>query len=193
MGNSSIFAIEIIIEDSLYAVKYDNNVNDEFTELFEKWTDVEYLESFFEEHKSDLQKEFYDHISIEDAIFQTIDEANKLEKKLIEIAEIGKTDNYENLQTLFKPLNNKDKSRYSIPGHQESKVYGTYRKSWLRIYAIRITENVFIITGGAIKLTQTMNERKHLLEQLDNLSKVKHFLIEQEIIDIDSIVDFFEL
>ena len=193
MGNSSIFALEIIIEDSLYAVKYDKNSIDEFARLFDLWTDVEYLESFFEEHKSDLQKDFYNNISIEDAIFQTIDEANELEKELIEIAEIGKTDNYENLQILFKPLNNRDKSKHPIPGHQESKVYGAYRKSWLRVYAIRITENVFIITGGAIKLTQTMNERKHLLKELDNLSQAKQFLIEQEIIDIDSIVDFFEL
>jgi len=193
MENSITFAVEIIIKDSLYAIKYDKNVDDEFTKLFENWNDVQYLESFFEEHKKDLQKGFYNNISIEEAVFKTIEEAGDLEKELIEIAEEGKINNYENLQTLFKPLYNKDKSRYPIPEHQKSKVYGSYRKSWLRIYAIRIDENVFIITGGAIKLTRTMNDREHLLTELNKLNQVKQFLIEQEIIDVDTIIDFFEL
>lgn len=193
MKNITTFALDFIVKNSLYAVRYNDNVSDEFKRIFEAWSDVEYLESFFEEHKADLQKEFYNYINVEDAIFQTLDEANELEQKLIEIAENGKTNNNENLQTIFKPLNNQDKNKYPIPDYQESKIYGSKRKSWLRIYAIRIEKNVFIITGGAIKLVPRINDRDHLKDELKKLEKVKEFLIEEGILDNDSIVEFLEL
>lgn len=188
-----MFAIEIIIEDSLYSIKFNGNNFDEFSRLFDEWSDIEYLESFFEKHRSDLQKDFYNFISVEDAIEQTIEEAHELEEKLIEIAEKGKTDKYENLQNLFKPLKNKDAEIFPIPDYEKSKIYGSAHKSWLRIYAIRIKPNVFIVSGGAIKLTKTMNEREHLQKELEKLNNVKQFLIDSEIINNESIVDFLEL
>lgn len=193
MNNYTNFAITTIIENSLYAVEYNNTGNDEFHNLFENWSDVEYLEAFFEKHKSDLQRDFYNNIPIEDAIIQTINEAEKLEQQLIEIAEKGKTYAVHSLQTLFKPLYNYEKAIYPIPEHQKSKAYGSDFKSWLRIYAIRIEENTFIVTGGAIKLTETMNDREHLQNELEKLDLVKQFLIDEDIIDNDSIVDFTEI
>lgn len=35
--------------------------------------------------------------------------------------------------------------------------------SWLRLYAIKLEPGCYIITGGAIKLTRTMEERQHKL------------------------------
>ena len=206
MKNYSIFAIRQIRKDSLYTVvyedafdKYENNEfkedkkKNEFTRVFNNWNDIEYLEAFFEENKTDLQKEFYHYISIEDAIKITLDEAEKLERTLKDIAEKGETDRYENLQTLFKPLNKSDETKYPIPEYQESKLYGKRHKSWLRVYALRINENLFFVTGGAIKLTETMNEREHLLNELEKLNIIKKFLIDNEIIDTDSLIEFIEL
>lgn len=82
---------------------------------------------------------------------------------------------------------------YPIPPYQRSKVYGSMRKSWLRVYAIRIEENLFIITGGAIKLTKTMNERPHLMAELDKMEAVKLWLIENQVIDLDSLIEFMEV
>jgi hypothetical protein len=198
-----MFAIVEIIKNSLYSIKYnevqDEYENDEFgdisskdifTRIFNNWNDVEYLDFFFNKHKEDLQRDFFNNISIEEAICQTIEEANELEDLILQIAEAGKTNKTQTLQTLFKPLHKKDKDKFPVPDHQKSKLYGIKRKSWLRVYAIRIDENVFIVTGGAIKLTQTMNEREHLEKELKNLEGVKQFLIENEIIDKDSIEDF---
>jgi len=202
-----MFVLETIIENSLYAIKYNDSEVDifennefeeeyekpnEFRRLFNNWSDPEYLEAFFQKHKTDLQKEFYNFISLEDAISQTINESFELEEKLIEVAENGKENVYENLQTLFAPLNKKEKILVNIPANQKSKVYGACYKSWLRIYAIRIEKNVFIITGGAIKLTENMNEREHLLNELDKLKRIRQFLIDVEIIDNDSITEFLE-
>ncbi len=202
-----MFAIEIIVKDSLYAVKYTENTDefennefiegdknpDEFNRLFRNWQDPEYLDGFFNKHKEDLQKEFYNNISIDKAIQRTIDEAYEFEQEILSIAENGEKSISENLQTLFKPLNNYENEIYPIPDYQKNKVYGPNDKSWLRIYAIRIEENVFIITGGAIKLTKTMNEREHLKKELEKLENIKSFLISEGIIDNDGIVDFLEL
>lgn len=191
MSNYSIFAVQTIIEDSLYAIKYKGTEDNEFSRLFEDWSDIEFLESFFEKHEQDLQSGFYKDILIENAVEQTLIEADGLEQLIKKIAEKGKSDDYQNLQTLFKPLNNRDE--YPIPNYQKTKVYGSVRNSWLRIYAIRLEANTFVITGGAIKLTKTMNERAHLLEELEKLKSVKQALIEEGIIDSDGLMEFFEI
>ena len=47
-----------------------------------------------------------------------------------------------------------------------------------------------IITGGAIKLTRTMQEREHTLVELARMEKVRRFLINNNIADKDSFMDF---
>ena len=177
----------LIVDDSPENIDILSNV-------FENWSDVEYLNSFFEEHEADLTSGFYGNITIESAIEVSIEEAEELESILLDIAEKGKTDQLENLQTIFKPLHNNEAQKYPIPDHQESKVKPkSNNKSWLRIYAIRIEPNIFIVTGGAIKLTETMNDRDHLLQELEHLQSAKEYLIENQIIDSESITDFLEM
>ena len=62
--------------------------------------------------------------------------------------------------------------------------------SWLRIYAIKLEPGCYIITGGAIKLTRTMQERTHTLEELNKMEAVRNFLIEGRVIDADGFVDY---
>jgi hypothetical protein len=187
-----MFAIEIIIENSLYSIKYNVNEEDEFKRIFNNWSDIEYLDIFFENNISDLQQEFYDNITIEEAISRTLDEAEELEYQLKRIAKEGKYNDLDNLQGFFKPLNNNELQTYPIPEYQESKLKGYYPKSWLRIYAIRIEPNVFVITGGAIKLTPTMNTREHLLLELEKLNTVKQFLIDKGFDGDESIIGYIE-
>jgi hypothetical protein len=74
------------------------------------------------------------------------------------------------LQHLFKPLNNFE---YAISIHQKSK--GRVRKGWLRLYAIRLAANCYMVTGGAIKLTADM-KRSHLEYELKKSEQTKQFL-----------------
>jgi hypothetical protein len=67
---------------------------------------------------------------------------------------------------------------------------GKLKKNGLRYYAIKIDENCFIITGGAIKMTQTMQEHPDSVNELLKLEKGKSFLIKNGIIDDAS---FYEL
>lgn len=62
--------------------------------------------------------------------------------------------------------------------------------SWLRIYAIRLDPGIYIITGGAIKLTRTMQEREHTLVELAKMERVRRYMLENNIVDMDSFQDF---
>ena len=77
---------EKIVSESLYAVQYEGEDFDEFARLFLDWSDMDYLELFFELHIEDLQSGFWGTISVEEAISKTIREAKALEKKLVQIA-----------------------------------------------------------------------------------------------------------
>jgi hypothetical protein len=162
--------IFVLRKDRLYAVSYDDMKDHVLSDLYDKWTDVQYLEEFFNEHECDLRTAFYGYIGIEEAIERTIEEAEQLHEKLYELAE----SEYEyQLDTLFRPLND---NVYVLENYQKSKAKGlSSRKSWLRIYAVRY-DDVYVITGGAIKLTLKMEGRRHLEEELKKLDKVRDYL-----------------
>jgi hypothetical protein len=178
MKVSSIFAVQ---QERLYSIHFEGMDNDELSDIFNKWNDIEYLHDFFTQHKSDLLNRFYEDqystLTVEEAIEITLDEVSALERKLISLTESG-----ESLQTLFKPLDNNDYRQNPL---QKNKLTGPYRKSWLRIYAIRIGPNLFVISGGAIKLTPTMNDVAHLRLELVKLEAVKNFLQENGVLDED--------
>ena len=52
------------------------------------------------------------------------------------------------------------------------------------------TWNVYIVTGGAIKLTATMQEREHTQKELDKLNACRDFLKANGVFDQDSFIDF---
>jgi len=173
-----------IVKDSLYSVQYDTEELNEFAKCFELWNDPIYLREFFEQHKKDLDNEFWNGITIEGAIIKTREDAKLFEEELLNVAETGKTIRLETLSTLFEPL-----STGVIEDFEKDKAKGLIRPSWLRIYAIRIEANLFVISGGAIKLTSTMNKTNHLLLELDKLEITRNYLQNGE----DDKLEFFEL
>ncbi len=177
MKNSSTFKLVEIVDESLYALHYSDEGKDELSRLIDSWTDPLWLQRFFEEHKIDLLSGFWQGMSVKQAIIITRKEAIRLRKTLIAYAKRGKIERTETLSTIFKPLYN---NPTRIEAFEKNKAVGGQKKSWLRIYAIRIERNLFIITGGAIKLTPTMNEREHLLIELQKLEEAKVFLSDDE-------------
>ncbi len=166
-----------IIDESLYSVMYEGEIEHEFRRIFNNWNDPEYLEAFFEEHKADLQSGFRGNITIDKAVSLTRIFAKNLEKKILKTAEAGKKDREEALSTLFRPLHD---TTIEMEDFEMNKVRGTEDKSWLRIYAIRIELNLFVVSGGAIKLTRTMQEREHTNLELNKLDITQKYLQDQE-------------
>jgi hypothetical protein len=151
----------------LASSRYDGDL-DEFARLFRDWQDPEYLESFFSKHHKDLG--FFGNPTVEEAILETIRDAKLLESKMIRLSKKVALDE------MFNPL---------YPGSYEvelvpSKAYGNKilsgLTSWLRIYAIKLEDNVYVITGGMIKLTEKIQDRPHGSDELDKIQKTKAYL-----------------
>ena len=175
---------ERLIEDGrLWAGLYDGDSENVFDKVFDRWNDFEHLKSFFEEHASDLASYF--HITdIDTAVFDTVDDAYHLECLIMDINPDA------NLDDLFRPLENTRMSEIVL-GREKAKGMRTTHASWLRLYAIRLDAGIYIITGGAIKLTATMQEREHTLKELYQLNKVRDFLIDQGVFDYDAFVEYY--
>ncbi|MBO7647198.1 MAG: hypothetical protein J6S56_03780 [Bacteroidales bacterium] len=174
---------KILDDKRLWAVKYDGENSNSFDKLFSSWYDMNWLRSFFQDNLEDLSS-FFHITDVYEAVMETIEEAKRLECVMLDIAPNA------DLDLLFKHLEN---SRYSEMMLGREKAYGDggYRhQSWLRIYAIRIEPGVYLVTGGAIKLTATMAERSHTLEELAKLEHVRNYLLDNGVYDLDGFNDY---
>jgi hypothetical protein len=169
-----------IFADQLTSFRYGTDQPHEFSRLFSQWQDPEFLYEFFTEHAEDLQSGFFGAVSLQTAIRQTRDEARRLEAKLLQLAS-GTPDN---LDSIFEPLKLEEPIELT-----RSKAKGEKPKSWLRIYAIKLEANVYVVTGGTIKLTRSMQEREHTSLELKKFERCKAYLREQGITDIEGLTE----
>jgi hypothetical protein len=144
---------------------------DEFERNFELWSNPMYLYDYFERNQVYLRVTFWRAFSIEDAARITKQKAFEFEKLL--------TENNTNIESLFQPLDNR-----TI--HFTELIKGKSKYDWLRLYAIKIDSNRFLITGGAIKLTYKMEDHESTRDELKKLEKTKNYLVELGVIDGDS-------
>lgn len=94
------------------------------------------------------------------------------------------------LSKLFRPLDNNQASDTMLQKEKARLKREFGHSSWLRLYAIKLTAEVYIITGGAIKLTATMQEREHTRKELAKIDKVRRYLLEEGIIDDSGFIDY---
>jgi len=177
-------------EECLLSVKGDYETFSEFDTIFRNWTDIEYLDTFFTTNEIDLKRPFWEGISVEQAIIETRNEAIKFRQHLRRISKKVPSERLVLLLRLFQPLK---KNQTATPFLEKKKAYGLKNKTWLRIYALKFGEDKYIITGGAIKLTDNMVEREHTREELRKLEACKRFIIDEGIVDEDGVIELLEL
>jgi hypothetical protein len=174
-----------IFGKNLFAIKYTGETKDEFSRLFELWQDSEYLEEFFEKHKADLKGCFWNESDVENVILKTFDYAQGFEEQLLELSKQTNQEQLIGLDEIFSPLHNYQSILFTM-GKSKAKA------TWLRIYALRVDNNIYIITGGAIKLTQKMQDRKHTMTELKKIESCRNYLIDQGIVDVDGVIEEIE-
>lgn len=169
--------IVAIFADRLFAFHYNGEANNEYDRLLDLWTDTEYVRSFLKTNNRDITpgktlRQFVEYIR-EDAIY--------IDEQLIRITET--TD--ESLSHFFQPLHNYE-YEFKILSLQKG------RQHCLRLYAIKIDEDTFVITGGAIKLPlhHLMKDREHTRVELQKLDSAKYYLNENGVYDEDSFFEF---
>lgn len=168
--------------DHLWAVKDPGKELDELTSLFEKWNDADYLYRFFKDNIEDLRR-YFKIEKISQAIQDTYDDSDALEELILTFPYT------EELDSLFKPLDVTDTKSTELTRQKARNWERESHDSWLRIYAIRLEPNVYVVTGGAIKLTKTMQDKKHTELELYKLNRCKDYLKGNGVFDKDSFID----
>lgn len=173
-----------IYQQYIYSVQYDDQEENEFDRLFDLWNDVEYVTQFLEEYQEYLSSPVWQQTpEPEDAARQVLEEATKLEElfdSLYKNVLKGRKPDFDNHFSFLE-----GDYKYSLQW-SPMKSYGTYRPSLLRMYAIKMKENVYLITGGGIKLADKIQNSPDLKDHvLQNIGKVRSFLKENGIFEAD--------
>ena len=173
--------IETIYEPYVYSIKYDGQELCEFDRLFDAWSDMSELVNFMRTHQEYLNNPIWgEQHTPESAARRVRDEAKELGKLLLELCKNSDQGETPDFDSHFKFLDGK----YQVYEYIPMKSYGTGRPSFLRMYAIKLKNNLYVITGGGIKLADTIQEspdlQKHVLQNID---KVRAWLIQNGIID----------
>ncbi len=164
-----------IFADKLFSIHYDGEEVNELDRLLSLWNNVLEVFEFVKQNISDAPK----NKSIKELSEQIIENAVEIDNTLNELSQ----NNNRNLDDFFKPLNNQE---YRII--ELSKQKG--RKNYLRIYALRIDTNCYVITGGAIKFHHYMDARQHTANELIKIEKCRNYLKENNVINMDSFYEF---
>lgn len=170
---------KILDDGRLWAVRFDNDSDNALQKVMSQWSDAEWLADFFLQNIDDLIS-YFKITNIEDAIYQTMEDRDALACIIMDISPDA------NIEQFFRPLDN-NRTREMLLGKEKGR---PHRRSWLRLYAIKLNVGVYIITGGAIKLTRTMQERAHTLQELEKMEKVRNFLLNEHVFDDDSFTDY---
>ena len=165
-----------IFAKKLYAIRYNNDELDVYNKLIENWTDVQFVREFVKKHQKDIAEK-----NLNKVIKDIISDAEDIDDLLYELS----NSKNENIGHFFAPLFN---SEYQVQllSRQKGRVH---KKSYTRIYGIKIESNCFVITGGAIKFTRFMQDRHHTNQELININKVKDYLNDKGVIDKDTLQD----
>lgn len=166
-----------IFVNQLFAFHYENEKMNELRRLLTLWNDTAHLYEFVTQQKADVPQ----NVPILALVNQLIDNANDIDNTLNEIS----TNADRSLAEFFKPLDNKE---YHIV--ELSKQKG--RKNYLRLYAIRIDNNCFVMTGGAIKFHHLNKDRPHTQKEMQKIDKCREYLKDNSVFDADSFFEFLK-
>ena len=167
----------------LWAVRFDGEDENEFIKTIDQWDDVQWLRTFFKENINDLIA-YFKISDINKAISDTIKDSDRLQCIVLNMSMEA------DLSKLFRPLDNSQVSDAMLQKEKARLKRKFGHASWLRLYAIKLVPGVYIITGGAIKLTATMQEREHTRMELTKIDRVRRFLLEMNIIDDAGFIDY---
>lgn len=177
--------IERIHHPFLYSIRHDGQPLNELDRLFEEWNDLETVISFLEDNSDLLGKGTWQHLPTPElAARQVLDEAEEMEDTIERHAGNAEKGRKPDLDSLFHDFGGK----YSlVKEYAPAKSYGGASPSLLRIYAIRLAANTYIVTGGGIKLCRTIQDSPGMGSIISGIDNARLWLKNNGIIDKDDI------
>lgn len=171
-----------IFEPYLYAFRFPHETENELKKLWIDWSNPEKMNSFLKEHEVDWRKRGYKNLN--QLRLELTFSAQKFEDLLSKSCDAEKP----TLDELFAALFNSEYKQEMNLSKRKAK--NAKRDNFLRIYALKIDSNCYVITGGALKFTNYMEERPHTQRELDKLEICRNFLRTNGVVDEDSFYDF---
>lgn len=177
-----MFALREIIKEKLYALAGENG-SDIFHQCFQQWQDVTQLHEFFLANPASL---LHYGMGKKEAIKKILREAEQFENDLLAIAQDEEINGSLD-ELIFTPLHLKDDF---VTPFLQSKAHGRESTpSFLRLYAIRLNDGCYIVVGGLIKTTRSLQESKEGKAMLIKLKEVADFLKQNNYEDIYNIAE----
>ena len=177
--------------NSLHAILYDGQNVDIYEQLMDNWFNPEWVRNYLTKNSDYLASGFYKGL-INETACQIMDEAEEMEEILLGICDGSNKNGLKNLGMFFKPLTDSDYKVSDIRKEKTSVKSRQFPKPFLRIYALRISQDLFIVTGGAIKLTQTMQQHADTKRELERISQAKDFLTSKGITTADDLIYYYD-
>jgi len=168
-----IFAEEY--PEKLYCFVYKINgvfLDNEYDRLMDLWTDVSYLRNYAKQNKVDNINKF---------VQDRLEDAEKIQDFIDELLT-----NNQPLSFYFVPLFDKEVG-FKVLSLRKGK---TSKQDGLRLYAIKIDDDCFVITGGAIKMSQEMQNHPDTNLELEKINSAQEYLKENGVTDSDSFHEF---
>lgn len=174
--------IEQIYSPYIYSIKYDEEEDNEYDRLFQLWNDVDYVVNFMSDNSNLLTNAIWSKTpEPENAARQVLEETFNLEDLFDKLHNNTINGNMPDFDNHFRFLNGKYRCKIE---YLPMKSYSTDYPPMLRLYAIKMDPNTYLITGGGIKLGKTIQNSPDLKDHvLQNIDKVRTWLRENGIMD----------
>lgn len=173
--------IEPIVGEVLFSMKYGDK-DCEYDRVFDMFNHVDYVKNLFEDNKEYLNRDAWKNIpNIEAAARQVLFEANELENRLISCAENSMKGEVPDLDKLFEYIGGKEFA--DVYQYTPMKAYGKGRPALLRLYAIKLAPNTYVITGGGIKLHDSIESSPGIKDHvLQDIRRARNWLFNSKIL-----------
>lgn len=181
----------------IWSVCYEGEKKDTFSKLFRQWTDAEQLTKFITEHQRFLCGNlFFAGLSVKDVIMNALSEARGFLRDFTQYYWNERNGIHPNFDDRFVILNGKsckDDLKRKMYGHQQDE---TRMPSVFRLYAVKVPSAekkeppAYIITGGGIKLTDSMHQMKELTREYSKIETVQDWLERNRIFTKEQLIDY---
>lgn len=158
----------------------------EFTKAFKLWLSPLYLSDFYDRFRELLNQDYWHGISEPDFQKDVNKSICRNRRELLDKMQ------HNDFASLVKPLDDIDEEKRlceSIRVKIKQGVVGGHHP--FRFYAIEVEENkCYIITGATIKVHKDMKKASNTEIELEKLKMVSEELIENDVIDKESFINF---
>lgn len=172
-----------IFAEHIWSIQYNGHDKCVFDELFDDdvWFSIEYLKEKYERNEDWIKSGPWAGLEETQWIIEARNEAENFYDRFLDIDESGSND----WDSMFYPLS---KNEYYLEYERKKSYSREYNDnfsiqppSFFRLYAIKIDDNKYIITGGTIKYAKNMNTHPDMKEQLNHINEVRKWIINNKI------------